>query len=98
MPRTRKQTSITLDASLDMSQAGSLLEQAREWQTDLKPLTLNAKKVERVSTASLQILLSLCTTRKANGHSTNIVSPSETFANSLASLQLHPHFKEFIDG
>ena len=98
MPRTRKNNTIKLDANLDITCADTLLESAREWCISDKPIQLDAKAVERVCTPCIQILLALCTDRKAAGQETQIKSASDIFTDAVETLQLTQHFEEYLHG
>lgn len=95
MARNKKNTTIKLDANLDIAHASTLLESAKEWLSIPSALQLDASKVERVSAAAIQILLALCLNRKTAGLSTELKSPSDSFSSAIQDLQLATHFEEY---
>lgn len=81
-------TSLTINSTLDMSVAEQLLETLTQALANNTDIDFDASKVERVSTACCQLVLSASQTATKNGHSFNIKKSSGKFGLAVKELGL----------
>ena len=77
---------ILLSSTLDLLAAGPLHTQLCEALNDNRALELDGSKVDRVSTACLQLLVSAATTARRSGGSLVVKEPSPVLYQALLDL------------
>ena len=90
---------IDLPEILDLSAAESLKAALSAALSDGKPFTLDAERVERLSTPCLQVLLSAERAMKEADIPFSLANPSDAFIDTFNDLGVFSHLKQWtIEG
>lgn len=81
-------SAVPLAADLGIEAASDLKQQLAAHLADSNELLLDAAAVQRVHTASLQVLCSFVRDRQQSGHRTGIANSSATFRDAARLLGL----------
>lgn len=87
-PRLAGPRALKLDADLGIEHAAALREQLAAHVDDAGPVVLEAGDVQRLHTASLQLFLMFCQSRRAAGRSTVWRNPSTSLQAAAKVLGL----------
>lgn len=85
---------LVVPPALDIINAESFLTSLKDTAPDTA-LTLNAEKVERITTPGVQLLLSIDSTLTKGGGKLTLQSPSEIFNNALIDLGFEDKLNEW---
>ncbi|WP_295680861.1 lipid asymmetry maintenance protein MlaB [uncultured Nevskia sp.] len=87
-PKAAVRQVLKLDADLGIEQTAALREQLAACIDDVEPVVFAAGEVQRLHTASLQLLLMFCRSRQAAGHATVWRDPSTSLQAAAKVLGL----------
>ncbi len=85
-PSVPAPANLQLPADLGVENASQLYQQLLQHVDDEQPITLNARDVERIHTAALQLFCMFCQDRRNAGHETRWSHPSEALKSAAALL------------
>jgi anti-anti-sigma regulatory factor len=88
MAKAKKATMKPLPESMDIASAQELFKTFTGYTKKPADITLDASKVERITTPAIQLILALAKTLEADKHSLSIASPSEQFVAAFEDLGL----------
>ena len=88
-------TVFELPSQIDISSAAKLCDDIKAIYTS-NNITLDAGKVDRITTPGIQILLAITTTAKSRGGLVTITKPSEIFQSIISDLGFSNQLKEWI--
>ncbi|MDB2414576.1 STAS domain-containing protein [Rickettsiales bacterium] len=87
----KEKISITLPEVMDISTAESILEQLKK----AGDISLDASKVEKITTPGVQLIISADLSMQNNKGSFSIENPSDIFTSSLNNLGFSEKLKEW---